>query len=139
MSVKKEISKDSLRESVFEAVKYAEMVLSQFACVVGAYEIRNNDEKVLSAITTIMNFLVKKELDAYRQLFSVTAVIGDDKNETAKKKALRRFFDHGFEIMHMWNLDLTYSRSYAINDEKQTRAIFDQAKKEWEEKHGNKA
>jgi len=63
------------------------------------------EQEVKNAIRVVSRALVKKELDAYRDMFMMAIILPDDLLEQTKKEIMTRFIADGKSIMYLLNAD----------------------------------
>jgi hypothetical protein len=120
--------KDDLRVKVLSQVKYAEKALSLLETLSAAYTQVPSD--IREAFIRVKSFFVEKELNAYRDLLLIVNLIGDDEENEATRKAIKRFLSVDMSIMHFWSHNGEIPGSWLDKDEKRLRELFKEIEKE---------
>lgn len=121
-SSKKDSIKNELRLRALSQVKYAEKNLALWETLSASYDSIPLDIK--TAFLTVKQFLIRKELDAYRNLMSLVVVTGEDENSEVAKMVIKRFLSTDMSVMHYWSHNGETPGNWLDSDEKLIRECF---------------
>jgi len=120
--------KNDLRVKVLSQVKYAEKALALLETLSVAYNQVPSD--IREAFMKVKSFFIEKELNAYRDLLLIVSLVGDDEENEATRKAIKRFLSLDMSIMHFWSHNGETPGSWLDKDEKKLRELFKELEKE---------
>lgn len=120
--------KDELRIKSLSQVRYAEKALSLWETLSASYDSLPIDVK--NAFLHVKQFLIRKELDAYRNLLTITVLLGEEEKREVSKMVVKRFLATDLSVMHFWSCNGETPGSWLDSDEALIRECFKEMAKE---------
>ena len=114
---------ENLRTQAISQVMYANSALAQWERMAHLYseDKPNRPASVTEAFTVVRNWLIEKELKAYRNLFMTVSVWGDTEDQAARRLAIKRFLQEDMTIAHFWTSTGELPYSWLKEDEAMIR------------------
>ena len=123
---------DDLKVKALAQVKYATSALAQWERMSQLYseDLPRRPQSVRDAFVEVRNWLIEKELAAYRNLFLTVSIWGDTEDTAAKRLAIKRFLQEDMTISHIWSDTGEFPCKWLIEDENLIRACVAEVEQE---------